>query len=217
LLPFRVWQFYDLMVAAAAKGDAIGFVAAAGVMAHYMGDSCQPLHISYKFNGDPDRKDPATGEIYGHEVHSAYESDMLRAHAPEMLSRLNTALGIGPGKLGSHGFKTLCTSGHDAAVATVEVMRTAFKTISVDAIIDTFVRDKKAMWGAFGVDTVQLLAEGSRSLAMVWESAWKQGTNKITTLGPIDPDKLADLYERKDWAKSMTLNEIGPTLVGGPA
>ena len=25
----------------------------AGILSHYVGDSCQPLHISYKFNGDP--------------------------------------------------------------------------------------------------------------------------------------------------------------------
>jgi hypothetical protein len=216
LLPFRVWQLYDMMVAAAAAGDAPGFVAAAGVMAHYSGDSCQPLHISYKYNGDPDRKDPATGEIYGHEVHSAYESDMLRSHAPEMLARLNSELGISPGKLGSHGFTDFCKSGHDAAVATVDVMRTAFETISVDAIIDTYVRDKTRLWELFGGKTVQLLAEGARSLAMVWESAWKHSANKITDLGPVDLDTLADLYEDRSWAKSMTLDEIGPTLLGGP-
>jgi len=217
LLPFRVWQFYDMMVEAAQQGDAAGFVAAAGVMAHYIGDSCQPLHISYKFNGDPDRKDPVTKEMYGHEVHSAYESDMLRTHAPEMLSRLNTALGIGPGRRGSHGFTQFCQSGHDAAVATVDVMRTAFETISVDAIIETYVRDKKAMWGQFGQDTVELLAEGSRSLAMIWESAWKQGNSQIAALGPIATDALIALYEDPEWAKSMTLDEIGPTLRGGPA
>lgn len=217
LLPFRVWQFYDMMVEAAAQGDATGFVAAAGVMAHYVGDSCQPLHISYKFNGDPDRKDPETNEIYGHEVHSAYESDVLRAHAPEMLALLNTELGIGPGQRGNHGFTRFCQSGHDAAVATVDVMRLAFSTISVDDIIDTYVRDKKAMWGQFGAATVSLLAEGARSLAMIWESAWKQGNSRITALGPVDTDALIALYEDPDWAKSMTLDEIGPTLRGGSA
>jgi hypothetical protein len=216
LLPFRVWQFYDMMVEAAAAGDAARFVAAAGVMAHYVGDSCQPLHISYKYNGDPDRKDPATGEIFGHEVHSAYESDMLRSHAPEMLARLNRELGIAPGRRGSHGFSTLCKSGHDAAVATVDVMRLCFATISVDAIVATYVRDKKQLWNEFGEKTVHVLANGSRALAMIWESAWKQGTNKITKLSPIDTDALIELYEDKSWAPSMTLDLIDPVLSGGP-
>lgn len=214
LLPFRVWQFYDLMVKAAKAGDVAGFVAAAGVMAHYVGDSCQPLHISYKFNGDPDRKDPRTNKIYGHEVHSAYESDMLRAHAPEMLARLNTALDIAPNQLGSHGFQTLCSSGHDAAVATVEVMRTAFATISVDAIIETFVQDPNAMWSQFGQDTVELLAEGARCLAMIWESAWRTPGNAITAFDAIPFEDLVTIYESKNWAPSMTLDEIGPILEG---
>ncbi len=213
LLPFRVWQFYDLMVEAAKAGNAAGFVAAGGVMAHYVGDSCQPLHISYKFNGDPGRKG-ADGETYAKGVHEGYESDMLRAHAPEMLSRLNDELGISPGHLGNHGYQTFCASGHDAAVATVEVMRTAFETINVDDILDTYVQDPKKLWGAFGEDTVKLLAEGSRALAMIWESAWNTPGNTITDLSAIAFDKLIPIYENKDWAPSMILDEIGPVLAG---
>ena len=41
-------------------------------------------------------------------------------------------------------------------------------------------------------------------------------SNLLERLEAIDPDTLADLYERKDWAPSMTLDQIGPTLVGGP-
>jgi len=215
LLPFRVWQFYDLMVAAAKVGDAAGFVAAAGVMAHYVGDSCQPLHISYKFNGDPGRKD-ADGKAYAKGVHEAYESNMLRSHAPEMLARLNAELGIAPGQLGTHGYTTFCTSGHDAAVATVEVMRTAFETISVDDILDTYVDDPKKMWEAFGEKTVELLAEGARALAMIWESAWKTPGNTISSFGAIPFETLVRIYENKAWAPSMTLDEIGPVL-GAPA
>ncbi|MER9758464.1 hypothetical protein [Mesorhizobium sp. M0138] len=212
LLPFRVWQLYDLMVGAASRGDAAEFVAAGGIMAHYVGDSCQPLHISYKFNGDPDRKDPVTHEIYGHEVHSAYESDMLRAHSVEMLARLNTELGIAPGHLGTHGYNKFCKSGRDAAVATVDVMRGAFATISPDAIIEVFVTDKSRLWDEFGQLTVELLAEGSRSLAMIWESAWIQGKSKIVDLGPVDLDALVTIYEDPKWAPSVRLDDIAPIL-----
>ena len=31
------------------------FVCAAGVLTHYVGDACQPLHISYLHDGDPTR------------------------------------------------------------------------------------------------------------------------------------------------------------------
>ena len=68
LLPFRVWQIYDAMVSFVKDGEAEKFVCAAGILSHYVGDACQPLHISYMFNGDPDHKvegtvrDPKTGE-----------------------------------------------------------------------------------------------------------------------------------------------------------
>jgi len=53
LLPFRVWQFFDEMVDAALQQDVKRFVCAAGIVAHYVGDSCQPLHISFLYNGEP--------------------------------------------------------------------------------------------------------------------------------------------------------------------
>jgi hypothetical protein len=37
----------------AADGDVESFVCAAGIMSHYVGDACQPLHISFMFDGDP--------------------------------------------------------------------------------------------------------------------------------------------------------------------
>ena len=56
LLPFRVWQLYDAMVAALDQPEPSQdkFLCAAGTLAHYIGDSCQPLHISYLHHGDPE-------------------------------------------------------------------------------------------------------------------------------------------------------------------
>src|SRR5262249_3801357 len=90
LLPFRVWQFFDAMVAYLKAGDVEGFVCAAGVLSHYVGDACQPLHISYMFNGDPDDKVPTPVKNHGvtttemlpraKGVHAAYEDDMVNYH-----------------------------------------------------------------------------------------------------------------------------------------
>ena len=49
-LPFRVWQLWDLMVAALEEGRR-RFVALGGVMARYVGDASQPLHTSYLHHG----------------------------------------------------------------------------------------------------------------------------------------------------------------------
>jgi hypothetical protein len=43
LLRFRVWQFYDAMVYYVSKRKYDYFVAAAGILAHYLGDACQRL------------------------------------------------------------------------------------------------------------------------------------------------------------------------------
>jgi len=52
-LPFRVWQIWEAMKTYLQNGDALRFVAAAGVLAHYLGDASQPLHCSFKHHGNP--------------------------------------------------------------------------------------------------------------------------------------------------------------------
>src|SRR5678810_1280563 len=47
LLPFRVWQIYEAMVEFVKNGQRDEFICAAGTLAHYVGDACQPLHISF--------------------------------------------------------------------------------------------------------------------------------------------------------------------------
>ena len=90
LLPFRVWQIFDAMVEFVSKGEVDEFVCAAGVLTHYLGDACQPLHISYLHDGDPERpvkythtsgKHAGESEMrpLGKGVHSAYEDDMIFA------------------------------------------------------------------------------------------------------------------------------------------
>ena len=77
-LPFRVWQIYDEMVRFAHAGDLARFVAAAGVLAHYVGDASQPLHVSCLHHGRPG----VEGED---KVHSLYETAMLDKKAPELV------------------------------------------------------------------------------------------------------------------------------------
>ena len=52
-LPFRVWQIWEDMVTYLKARDVARFVAAAGAMAHYVGDASQPLHCSYLHHGVP--------------------------------------------------------------------------------------------------------------------------------------------------------------------
>src|SRR6185369_15381357 len=53
LLPFRVWQFFDAMEQFASAGQPDKFLCAAGIVSHYVGDACQPLHGSVFADGYP--------------------------------------------------------------------------------------------------------------------------------------------------------------------
>src|SRR5204863_5793331 len=85
-LPFRVWQLFDAMKEAVApKGGGASkqdeFLCAGGVLIHYIGDACQPLHSSYLSQGDPedliDRPKSDGKKMRADGVHSGYEDDMV--------------------------------------------------------------------------------------------------------------------------------------------
>jgi hypothetical protein len=226
LLPFRVWQIYDEMVAFVKAGQVEKFVCAAGIVSHYIGDACQPLHISYMFNGDPDKKVPGTGKNEGNEVpegtgvHSAYEDDMVDAHVPQIMAGIDQRLDAGA------PWPTV-TGGHGAAVAVVGLMQKTFKAITPREIIDTFVpiEDEKpsvragGLWEKLGERTVDVMADGCFCLAQIWDSAWKEGNGdtNLPSFDAIDEQTLEGLYRSPDFLKSYTLNTIGPVLKGASA
>jgi hypothetical protein len=231
LLPFRVWQIYDTMASAVQGGDVETFVCAAGILSHYVGDSCQPLHISYMFNGDPDHpvpgtvKDPTThkptqGEVpRGHGVHSVYEDGMVDRHVPEIVAGVDA-------RIRQSAQAPLVTGGHEAAVAVVELMQSTFAAIAPEKIIDEFVKvgdDKPAaqadaLWESLGDDTIDVMADGCLCLARLWDSAWKEGNGDlaINSLAEIDETVLEHLYQNRNFLPSHTLDTIAPLLKGGP-
>jgi hypothetical protein len=227
LLPFRVWQFYQDMVEFVRQGQVAEFVCAAGIVSHYVGDACQPLHISYLFNGDPDRpvpgqkKDPKTKEIVdvqlslGTGVHSAYEDDMIDWHTPQVLAGIDAALAQKP-RL------PIFTGNQKAAVAVVELMRATFGKIKPMDIVNRYVEldgdspkvAAEALWGSFGPQTIDVMADGCLSLAQIWESAWAEGDGNHTmgNLGAVDQDALKTLYQDPKFMVSKTLDTIGTIL-----
>ncbi len=227
LLPFRVWQIYDTMVAAVRESKVDEFICAAGILAHYVGDACQPLHISYLFNGDPDHtvsgtiKNRETGEKSrgqvptGQGVHSAYEENMISRHVPEVIQGIDT-------QLSQNSLPPNITGGHDAAVRVVELMQKTFDTISPNSIIEEYVKteDQKpaaradALWETLGENTIAVMTEGCLCLAQLWNSAWEEGDgdSTIASLSAIDEETLAELYQNRDFLPSRTLKTIGSLL-----
>ncbi len=224
LLPFRVWQIFDQMCAFAADGEAEKFVCAAGVLAHYVGDGCQPLHISYLHDGDPMRpvehvfssgKHAGETEMrpLGQGVHSAYEDKMVFDHRQEILSGLKHT--TKPKKA------ELVRSGREAAIATIQMMRSVFTLLPPARIVQTYAdvghggrAASDALWAAFGGKTITAMQAGTHLLAVLWESAWEvgDGESNVARKGALTHKEAMDIVKDPDFLPSVSIGQIGALL-----
>jgi hypothetical protein len=234
LLPFRVWQIYDEMVRFVSARDVVSFVCAAGTLAHYVGDACQPLHISFMHHGDPahpvlrtithktGKKAGQTEQVDDSQgVHEDYEQNMFKAkRGGEMKSQLEAAVNAGGTKAKP------VNGGRDAGIRTAQMMQATFDRIRPPRLVKAYNDALKAnkskgeildlLWDKFGKDTVQVMADGCRLLALLWESAWEQGggDQKIKKLVEIDRNDLINCYKPGTFLQSYWLTEIGNHLKG---
>jgi len=225
LLPFRVWQIYKQMVGYVAARDLPRYVAAAGVLAHYIGDACQPLHGTYLTDGDPFRfpnGNPSAqmlglGQGYGGGVHFAYESLM----PTENVEALRQGLA---GTLGPSHQMDLVTGWRNAAFAAVELMRRARSLIPPMDLVQAYAdlknngqawRAPTVLWTQFGAQSVQVMADGYRTLAMLWDSAWAEGNGDdipSAQLVRFSRETISGIYEDPDFVPSRTLDNVDPYL-----
>jgi hypothetical protein len=225
LLPFRVWQIYKKMVDFVASGDVSQFVAAAGVLSHYVGDACQPLHGSYLSDGDPFRHpdgSPSSEELdhgkgFGSGIHGAYEGDMLDAHVDTLITQLKE-------RLGQDHQMPLVQGGRNAGFAIIELMRRARQGVDPKLLVETYgalvqahqkPKAPEELWTKFGEKTIDVIADGCRTLAMIWESAWMEGNGaqiprtKLTRKRKTD---LRKIYEDRNFVPSVPLGQIDQYL-----
>jgi hypothetical protein len=217
LLPFRVWQFFDAMVAAVRGGDLTAYVCAAGLLSHYVGDACQPLHGSRFADGLPDGT--------GAGVHSAYETAMVDHRDTEIVAGVTQALAD---EVVPRPFQI--RTGHGAAVATVRLMDRTARSLDPEALARAYADTQvgriaanptknrtvtTALWQQFGARTVLAMADGVLTLAMIWESAWNVGGGDERAdwdLRAIDETALQKLYEDPTFVESLDLDAIGDVL-----
>lgn len=229
-LPFRVWQLWDAMVEYLKTGDALRFVAAAGVLAHYVGDASQPLHCSYMHHGVPPMKE-YQGRMYPvrkdsdefaafkktapADVHSVYEEGMLEVDTTTVLTEVNAQIN---GKTASGD---VVGSGFQAACATLDLMYDAQKRLPPKYIIDaddpTLTGKKRTahLWANPKVhkETVTSLANSVRVLAELWQGAWVVGNGdaniKKGDIETLSPDDLQKLYRSdRSFVPSLSLDAM---------
>jgi len=211
-LPFRVWQIFAELVGYARDGDGASFLTAAGCLAHYVGDSCQPLHASQHSDG-------LNGSSSG--VHSTYEDNMVDAFADEIATGFANAtqnLDFHPGQI---------QNARDAAMAVMDLMSFCHTTLPPEKICQVYNEARpgthknaskdpavlKALWDNCGDATVEVIAAGAVTLGAIWEAAWKLA-------GASDRDKwltqtyngardLMPIYEKQEFLRSLHLPYLG--------
>jgi hypothetical protein len=199
-LPFRVWQIFDAMVGYRRQGDAKSFLCAAGVLSHYIGDACQPLHSSMHSDG-------LDGASTG--VHSVYEEMMVDKFAAELGARLDAfdpktfKDGIGP-----------VAGGYQAAQESVRLMRRTQQRIHPVDLCNRFTElggghgasVVTGLWTAFADETVACIADGTRTLAMLWDAAYATAGSDFK--GEILQADLKVIYEKASFLPSLHLANL---------
>jgi len=221
LLPFRVWQIFDLMVDFAKTGKLPQFVCAAGVLAHYVGDACQPLHGSYLADGYSDqptsgpKAHPTNWPAKG--VHSAYEDNMVDMFASQLFPLVTSYVRK------KSDFKDMeVTSGADAALFIVELMQATGKQIPPPKLCTAYEhagggKSKNtitALWNKFGADTALVMSWGVQSLASIWDAAWRLAGDKSTARSgsALTQAHVRRIVDNAAFAPSYTLVEIEGVL-----
>jgi hypothetical protein len=210
-LPFRVWQMYKAMVdylTDADGPDLVGFLCTAGCLAHYVGDACQPLHVSRLHHGYPH------GTSVQKKVHSVYETDMLDVYAAEFVPMLRQ-------RLAGVTAEPKDLDGKGAAIEVIELMRRTVRAIPPERIVDAYNGEsgpaarRDRLWEDFGPKTADRMIDGARVLATLWESAWAAGGgDQIANadLVEIAVGDLSQLYRKKSFCPSVALDYIDEYL-----
>ena len=190
-----------LMVQFVREGKIAEFICAGGVLSHYVGDACQPLHVSFLHHGRPDHPEEKP-------VHSKYETSMLDTHAPDIIEGVNQTLA-------QTRVQPAFRGGHAAALAVVNTMSTAISTLPPMDIINAFDEGKgrnllSHMWSVLGEHTIACLAEGCKRMAEIWTSAWEEGGGKDledTALTAVPLAELKAFYNQKTFLPSFRLTD----------
>ncbi len=196
----------------AQKGDGASFLTAAGCLAHYVGDACQPLHSSQHSDG-------LNGATTG--VHSTYGDNMVDAHADDIAAGIGDAiknLSFKPRPVGS---------ARDAAKAAMDLMIFAQQTLPPETICQTYNEARPgggksatkaaavldALWENCGEQTIEVIAAGAVTLGAIRAAAWSlsEASDDSAWLAEVfDGAKgLMPIYDDKDFLRSVHLSYLG--------
>jgi hypothetical protein len=242
LICFRAWQIFKYMVEALEARKLDKFIFAAGVLAHYVGDACQPLHSSYMSNGDPadnrtidytaKRDSPPMskhphkkGDVYqktvnpGGGVHAAYEDAMIDDKIDEILTALGKVLEDKNSRIRKELIDPI-DSGRSAGFAVLKLMQKTQEDIAPRDIVELYKKIKgqttvsDALYEKFGAATSECMARGCLYLASIWKAAWVagHGNTNLEDNAAVQSGKLSILYANRLELESKHLDTIDEVL-----
>jgi hypothetical protein len=199
-LPFRVWQMYKQMIASLQAGKVDEFIVAGGTMAHYVGDACQPLHISYLHHGATPAEAP---------VHADYETKLIDMKASDLFD------GVDAIKTKVSDKELIGPNGKEAAKLVLNLMKATVDLLPPAQIVEVWRESKgrgkwDKMWEELGARTITNVAAGSHAMAVLWQSAWVNGNGDrlpATKLAEIPQTTLQKLYSNKNFVPSFRLSD----------
>jgi hypothetical protein len=117
----------------------------------------------------------------------------------------------------------LCATGKATAIATLKLMDKVAGIVSPASILESFENagasksqaTLNALWSDLGDQTAQVMLEGARALAMLWESAWTHGHGgaiPAEKLKKLKPSEVRKRYIKDSFMPSLTLEQIDAVL-----
>jgi hypothetical protein len=220
LLPFRVGQIFKKMVEYAENGQKDQFVCAAGILSHYIGDACNPFHISCFHHGDPEdtiKNGEGNRKQKAYDIHGDYEAKMLAYHGQDILQGVMARLASGVPSGGA------IQNGKDAAKATMQLMLETYRDLNpIDLVKKVYndVIDEKpkkraeVLWDATQGKTVEVITRGCLLWTKLCDSAWEVGGGdvNIRDFGAVNEEVLSGFYSQKDFLPSLPLEKIKAEL-----
>jgi hypothetical protein len=197
-------------------GHLMEFVAAAGVMAHYVGDCCIPLHLSRLHHGyGPDA--PRDSEEYRqykksrqYKIHSIFEQGMFERRPTEMLAAVNRHL---------RRRRLRTVRGGVAAIQHVfNLIKDVYDILSPEDIIaaddPNCTQPERAvrLFDALGERAARCVALGCLTQAELVESAWIEGRGSRFlrargTAPTFLQEDLKRLYNGSRFLPALTLEQ----------
>ena len=163
-------------------------------MAHYVGDASQPLHASRFHDG---RTEAEEG------VHGDYETKMMTSKRREVVTGLDRKLRRARPRDRISGHRT-------AAVEVLDLMARTARRLPPERLLDAWVQTggrSDDLWDELGKLTIDCIADGVRTLAQLWSSAWAEPVLSAPPAQALDRDELLAICVDSSFARSMYLPE----------